>query len=365
MRSITTPPTVTVAKAIHYRPAISLVMPFEPKMNGQGALSILLKTACRKIEKQLLNEYPADTVLLMMAKLNNIIAHLNFGTHKKSIAIYLSPVFEKVIYLDIPVEEKIFIDGAFDIRDLLHCKKPMHQYLVLHLCGKHSRIFIGSENNFVNIVSAPAQSTAEPGHDLPEKTAEVSAIPDLSEIQAERFLRQVDKSLDIILQAYPLPLFVTGSQKILAHFKKLTIHGKSVVDYVYGDYCHATEKELSNILSPHVKDWNTVMEKDIRNRMAQAAGAGKLVSGLNNVWSEAHRGHGQLLLVEKNYLYAAGNDTHGETISKKVSNYHSFSCVRNTVDDVIEEVLQNGGDVEFASASVLKGHDHIALINYY
>ena len=62
--------------------------------------------------------YPADVEIMMMKKLRTIIKNLNFNTHKKSIAIFLSPVFEKVLYLDISVEEKIIIDESFEIRDL-------------------------------------------------------------------------------------------------------------------------------------------------------------------------------------------------------------------------------------------------------
>ena len=36
-----------------------------------------------------------------------------------------------------------------------------------------------------------------------------------------------------------------------------------------------------------------------------------------------------------------------------------------TVDDVIEKVLENGGDVEFVDEGLLKQYDHIALISFY
>jgi hypothetical protein len=35
------------------------------------------------------------------------------------------------------------------------------------------------------------------------------------------------------------------------------------------------------------------------------------------------------------------------------------------VDDVIEKVLENGGDVEFVDEGVLKDYHHIALILFY
>ena len=63
-------------------------------------------------------------------EIKGIIKNLNFNTYKKSIAIYVSPVFEKVLYLDIAVEEKIIIDESFEIRDLVSCKREIQEYLV-------------------------------------------------------------------------------------------------------------------------------------------------------------------------------------------------------------------------------------------
>ena len=39
--------------------------------------------------------------------------------------------------------------------------------------------------------------------------------------------------------------------------------------------------------------------------------------------------------------------------------------IKDAVDDVIENLLENGGDVEFVDEGVLVAYRHIALILYY
>ena len=39
--------------------------------------------------------------------------------------------------------------------------------------------------------------------------------------------------------------------------------------------------------------------------------------------------------------------------------------IKDAVDDIMEKVLQNGGDVEFVENGVLKDYERIALIQYY
>ena len=119
MNTVLTPAITEVIEAVHYRPAISIILPFEPKMSPKTALQHSLAAAVKKVEKELDENYQADMALLMMQKIKLIVKQLNFNTHKKSIAIYVSPVFEKVLYLDIVVEEKIMVDESFEIRDLV------------------------------------------------------------------------------------------------------------------------------------------------------------------------------------------------------------------------------------------------------
>src|SRR6476619_4360454 len=109
MATINTPEIHETREAILFQPAISIVMPFEPKMTSKRDLVHALRFATEKIEQELADNYAEEMAMLMIKKLEVIISNLNYSTHKRSIAIYTNPVFEKVLYLDMPVEEKIIV----------------------------------------------------------------------------------------------------------------------------------------------------------------------------------------------------------------------------------------------------------------
>ena len=113
-----------------YLPCISLIMPFEPKMSLQTELAYRLKIATDKIGGELMANYPDDKAKPVLKKLQQVIKNLDYHTYKKSVAIFVSPLIEKVFYLDIAVEEKIIIDDSFEIRDLIYSKKQIHKYLL-------------------------------------------------------------------------------------------------------------------------------------------------------------------------------------------------------------------------------------------
>ena len=54
MGTISTPKAREVMDEVHFHPAISIIMPFEPKMNSKKKLTHSLKLATDKIERELL-----------------------------------------------------------------------------------------------------------------------------------------------------------------------------------------------------------------------------------------------------------------------------------------------------------------------
>jgi len=365
MQSVLTKETAPVTAAAHYWPAVSVIMPFDPKMVTSSALRLALKSACRKIERQLLDNYPSDIALIMMAKFNDIVERLNFSTHRKSIAIFASPVFEKVIYLDIPVEERITVGGSFAIRDLLRCRKNEHRYLVLQLGEHHSHIYSGNAGTLVKILSATPRSEFVYENTTAEKPEACYGKGRQNEISLQKFLRQVDNTLNNILRAYPLPLFIAGPESLTTCFKALTAHGRAVIDYVYADNGKANEKELAGLLAPYVGNWKQVEEKNILNKLKETECAGNLLYGMGAVWYASMRGQGQLLLLEENFSYDGRKECSDGLAYGATKQYNAFSCTSDEADEVIEKVLQNGGDIAFAPERILKDYNHIALIKSY
>jgi hypothetical protein len=122
---------------------------------------------------------------------------------------------------------------------------------------------------------------------------------------------------------------------------------------------------LKELLQPYINDWKKVKEKNLLNQIDEAAGRKKVAVGIKSVWHDAMQKKGQLLVVEKNYMYAAQQGASVDEIDKLEEPYNRFSYIKDAVDDVIEKVLENGGDVEFVDEAVLEQFEKIVLINYY
>jgi len=108
---------------ITYLPAVSIILPVQPVNAPKSQLENRLKLIIEKIEQRLVTLYSEKKAVPVIIKLKNIIRNLNYNTHKKGIAIFVSPVMEEAFYLEAEVEEKIAIDEFFEVRDEVFRKK--------------------------------------------------------------------------------------------------------------------------------------------------------------------------------------------------------------------------------------------------
>ncbi len=81
-------------------PCIFLLIPFESGMNKKAEFEIILNTAARKAEMELMENYSASQLEPVIKKLHNIIQEMTYKSNNKSIAIMVSPLVEKVYYFN-------------------------------------------------------------------------------------------------------------------------------------------------------------------------------------------------------------------------------------------------------------------------
>lgn len=345
------------------QPAISIVLPFEPKMNFKSEIADRLKAALDQVQQEVA-DHRNDISGLVMQKLRNLVKNLNFSTYKKSIVIYVSPVFEKILYLDIPVEPKITINEPFDIRQLILQRKQSQQFLLLVLNEYCSNIYLGNDSglnkiksNIPNFIrSATSENTVSQGIACDASTH----IDD----KLMRIVCNADEGLTALLEAYPLPVLAIGPENIVKFFEATTTHRKTILEYGFISSDQLSPSQLFDIIKPVISDWQRIKMNFLQQQLDIAMSTHKLSTGIGNVWKVASEGKGRLLVIEEDYRYAAQLLESEDGLYTSKEPYHKYSHVRDAVDDIIEIVLENGGEVEFAGKGLLNSMKHIALIQY-
>lgn len=99
-------------------------------------------------------------------------------------------------------------------------------------------------------------------------------------------------------------------------------------------------------------------------KMQEKIGEQLVISGIQQVWQATKDGKAFKLLVEKDFrksgfITDGGYQLHVRPTEK------AYKIVADAVDDVMEMVLEMGGQVFLTDNGLLKDYEHIALITRY
>jgi hypothetical protein len=186
-----------------------------------------------------------------------------------------------------------------------------------------------------------------------------------NEVPGKTYLPCIDNSLVSVLKHEILPVFVMGTESLIMQFKSTTKNNEAIIEYVTGDFEEYSLKDLKQYLETNTNDWQKIKQKILSYQLKDAASKNKLVFGRKQVQQEVWNHQGWTLLIEKKYLYDVNlwqNSLLDFTIPKT---YNKFSCIKNSIDEVIEEVLKNGGNVELVPNGFLREYGQIALIKKF
>jgi hypothetical protein len=276
------------------------------------------------------------------------------------VAIFVSPLVEKVLYLEAAVDSKTAVDESFQIRDLVSSKKQSVQYLALLLGEERARMYFVQGNHAGLIMS----DLASHGESFSKNaTSRIPLAPEFSDIKADRFLHHTDEALSLILQAYPFPLFVVGQQNVINQFLYITRNKGMITGLVSGNIPENPESGLPRIMERYTEDWKAIHQLDLLQRLEQAGLKGKLARGLDEVQSQVDHCNTRLLVLEKNlrhYVFMHENKTPAAVTADWPSQKPFY--ISDRVDEIIERVLESGGEVEFMQEGLLKAYGGIALV---
>lgn len=334
-------------------PCVSIMMAFEPKMQEKSRLQQRLKGAVQIAEEQLQAQYPDFKTDLLIKKTWSLIDSLDYTTYRKSIVLFISAAIEKIYYLDIELDEKIIVKQSFEIRDIINNKPKEEKYLLLFLSKENEKVFLGNREQLGPLVL---------NHNFFADNLVNSPTLRSDKMLIETFFHRIDNGLSRILKAHPYPLFVVGTNTTIGLFKEVSNNIDHVVEYLTVDFEDGGETEFKSLMQPYIQNWEKTTEKDLLLRLQRSIGKGKCATGIKDVFKKARQLSGNHLAVEFNYRCPALIAQPSSLKTDENPLFNNCIYIKDTVDEVIEKVLQNGGDVKFVRDGLLDDYMHIALI---
>jgi hypothetical protein len=187
-----------------------------------------------------------------------------------------------------------------------------------------------------------------------------SAVRDESHRQ---FFREVDEALARIQKEDHLPVVVVGVDRYLAFYQEITKDPDAIVGLVAGSHDQPNPSTLGKMIWPVFKAGMTLKRTRALVRLKEAVSVNRHASGIDQVWRAAYEKRCQILLVESDFEYPADLSPQGDRLLPYSG--RGAAALDDAVDEVIEKVLADGGDVFFYDSGVLDLHQRIAAVLRY
>lgn len=342
-------------------PALSILLPTHRTFPDNQQDPIKVKNLVSEATARLAQEFSGRDLKPLLQRLETLVGEINYPHTLDGLALYASHEFAQLYYLPFPVPERVIIDRTFATRDLVYGLHRAQRYWVLLLSQASTRLLAGTGETLEEVVDGnfPMPMTG------PAATAPIPYEADSSYIddRHRRFFQQVDSAFADYAQTDSLPLIVGGVVRQIAFFQEVSQFTPWIAGTLGGNFDKASLAELAPQVWPLVSTIRDTQQAEALQALDDAVGSQRVISTLGEVWRLAQEGRGKQLLVEKNYHVPAVVTANGSL--EIVEQPGGTEIMDDAVDEIIEAVLQKGGEVTLVEAGALALHQRIALILRY
>jgi hypothetical protein len=178
------------------------------------------------------------------------------------------------------------------------------------------------------------------------------------------FVRRANEELTQVLAHDSSPVIVTGVTRNLSLWDELSTNQSHIQSHIAGtldgSYESASTHDLGPLVWPVMQEFMARSRTQVLGNLGEAISSNQYAAGIDEVWTMAHEGRGQTLLVEEDFHYAGQLDSNGQLVPAP-EGATGDGIIGDAVDDLIETVLNNRGRVVFVDNGSLETHNRIAL----
>ncbi len=345
-------------------PSLSLLSPTHRTAPANRRDRIVVKNLAAAGLKRLHGEFKKREVTALVKNLNRLVDRVDWEHSLEGLALFASRDVASAVQLPFRPRARVVIDATFATRDLVYSLNRSPRYHVLVLTEKPTRLFEATTHvlteyaakPFPMVHKGPGGASRLPGGQGINR----SAVRDESHRQ---FFRQVDDALSAIQKEDHLPVVVVGVDRYLAFYQEVTKDPDAIVGVVAGSHDNPSPTALGKLVWPIFKAGSTLRRTRALARLGQAVSVNRHASGIDQVWRAVFEKRCQTLLVETGFEHPADVAPQGDRLLP----YSGIgaSALDDTVDEVIERVIADGGEVFFYEPGVLDLHQRIAAVLRY
>ena len=341
-------------------PSVSILAPTHrtAPLNKQDPIKV--KTLVRRAIDRLHGEFSKREVANVVKNLEEQVRNVDWEHTLDGLALFAGEKKSATVSLPFRVKARALVDETFATRDLVYAFNRAPPYRVL-VMSHRVRLYDAwttvldehTARPFPMVHRGPGGASKLPGGQGINRSA-------VRDDAVRTFFRRVDEAVARLQKSNPLPLVVVGVERNLAFYREVTGQTAAVVGMLAGNQDQTSPSALGKLVWPVFESGATVRRTEALVQLDQAVSAHRHASGIDQVWRVAVAGRCRLLLVDKTFKHPADLSPEGDRLLPYTGK--GAQALDDAVDEVIERVMNTGGDVFFYPAGDLDSHQKIAAV---
>ena len=174
--------------------------------------------------------------------------------------------------------------------------------------------------------------------------------------------------MDYFIRTYTemhTPLIVMGDEKLVSYFKNKTRRPDKILAVIKGSYDDERTQVIREKISEKLEEYIALRDQNLLRRIKPDIDRLSYVSGIQEVWTVAAMKEARILLVEQGYEVEGYSINGGLFLALSKPEDEEYNYHADAVDDLVEMVLLQGGEVYFVAPGLLKQYDRIIETTRY
>lgn len=325
---------------------------------------IKLKNLIKEAEHRLLegaDKKKAKAIVDSLTELGSTINHI-YNLESLILFVNVDEGIAEFMRLPISVVDRVVIADTFATRDLLRAIHLNSSYYVLVLSQQKVRLIQALNDEVVMEFSTPFPIENNDFH--PTNSAEAAIASRQTHLIAE-FFNRVDKEVNKIRKANPLPVLICTEEGNYHEYLKVADDKKSIFDM------YLNRNRLEEKAGAIVKDAWTILKDFVVKRnderkmeLDQAVGTGRFLSDVNDIMRAINEGRVQTLFIEQGLFQpAVMKNDFIQLISNK--DEKPKGMIDDIFDEMIEFNMNHGGEAVFLPKGKLDEFNGFGAITRY
>jgi hypothetical protein len=313
--------------------SLGIVIPFQPTMQDGSTILAVLNYTLETVQIKL--EDDCDTVYAnnLLARLKGIFGRLNFSTHRKSLAVILTPDEERVIYLNFPVKPEVICNKSVSLIDLVGNMYREPDFYLLLIQKNHAALYHCTGKHLIKAYEQNQKSGCG------------------NNDNASHFCRQAFNIIELMNCNHEKPVFVTGNPEQADSFSQLHSSSQIIFKILPGSNSNKSEK-IQSLSTDIIRQWDCWQSKFFAAKINLIQMTKYFSYGIEAVIQSLRKSTDGLLLIDKRFKILLSQSRFG--------NGHSH--LPDEFMRQLEKFLDRGNCIEITASGLLKKYGDIVLL---